>query len=50
MTRSWYREQPAVTQKATSLPNAVQMQKSTQKGGRQCAAGDAVGLFHGSPW
>ena len=28
MTRSWYREQPAVTQKATSLPNAVQMQKS----------------------
>ena len=21
-----------------------------KQGGRQCAAGDAVGLFHGSPW
>ncbi len=28
MVRSWYREQPAVTQKATSLPDAVQTQKS----------------------
>ena len=25
-------------------------EEHTQKGGRQCAAGDAVGLFHGSPW
>ena len=25
-------------------------EEHTQKGGRQCAAGDAVVLFHGSPW